>query len=133
MIPVKAIIEWGGVLGMRKAADINPLLKNSWTLRGEHWHKQYRKRHFTLDAMRRYGYQERTKKYNKAKLNTYKIALPLVWTGVSRALSGIGNIVATRKAVDVKMPVNAFNFKPTRRDGKPPIDMQDEFRRMSED
>lgn len=132
MVKVQAIIEWGGVLGMRKR-DVNMMLKNSWVLRGQQWHREFRKRHFTLDAMRRYRYQERTQEYNARKIRKYKIALPLVFTGVSRALSGMGNISATRNEVNVRMPVNAFNFKPIRKDGKPPIDMQDEFRRMSDD
>lgn len=132
MVKVQAIIEWGGVLGM-KASDTKSLLKSSWLDRGEYWHKQYRKRHFTLDAVRRYGYQERTKGYNKWKISKYNVALPLVFTGVSRALSGQGRVTATHKEVKIVSPVNAFNFKPVRKDGKPPIDMQKEFRSMSDD
>lgn len=130
MIPVEAIIEWGGVLGMRKR-DLNMMLKNSFALRGKHWHAEFRKRHFTLDAMRRYSYQPRTKAYNRRKIKKFGTALPLVFTGVSRALSGFGSIASTRNEVRVRMPVNAFNFKPKTRGT--PIDMQDEFRRMSDD
>jgi hypothetical protein len=132
MVKVQAIIEWGGIIAM-KPSHTKALLKSSWLDRGEYWHKQYRKRHFTLDAVRRYGYQERTKAYNKSKLGTFKIALPLVYTGVSRALSGMGRVTATHKEVKIVSPVTAFNFKPIRKDGKPPIDMQKEFRTMSDD
>lgn len=132
MIATKAIIEWGGVLGMRKR-DLNMMLRNSWDIRGLHWHREFRQRHFTLDAMRRYSYQPRTKSYNRRKMKKFGIALPLVFTGVSRALSGMGSISSTRNQVTVRMPVNAFNFKPKVRSGRTPIDMQDEFRRMSDD
>lgn len=134
MIKMQLVIEWGGVLGM-KPRDINRTLKNSWALRGQMWHEKFRPRHFTLDAMRRYNYQERSPGYNRRKMNNkrIRIALPLVYSGKSRELGRTRTIEATRNRVDVITPIRAFNFRPKTSGGRAPINMVDEFRRMSPD
>lgn len=132
MIIVMAHIDTSGFAAMRKK-DLNPILQESWADRGQFWHKTFRKRKFTLEAMSRYSFQPRTKGYNRRKMNKFGIALPLVFSGVSRALSGMGTITATKNRVTVQMPVNAFNFRPKVRSGGTPIDMRDEFSRMTDD
>lgn len=132
MIAIKATIDLSGISAMRKS-DINPILKDSFADRGLMWHKDFRKRHFTLDAMRRYGYQPRTKGYNRRKIKRLGAPIPLVFTGVSRALSGMGTITATKNQVTIRSPIRAFNFKPKTRSGGTPPDMRDEYSRMTDD
>lgn len=133
MIAVKAVIEIGGASGCTRSAIRNDVLQPSWLDRGKYWHRELRKRHFTLDAMARYGYQRRSKSYNRRKIKKLGAAIPLVFTGVSRALSAMGSITANSNQVSVRMPVNAFNYRPKTRNGRTPPDMQDEFRRITPD
>lgn len=133
MIAVKAVIEMGGAAGCTSREIRSDVLQPSWLDRGKYWHRELRKRHFTLDAMSRYGYQSRSKSYNRRKIKRFGAAIPLVFTGVSRALSGMGSITANSNQVAVRMPVNAFNYKPKTRNGRTPPDMQAEFRRITPD
>lgn len=132
MIIMRATIDVSGFSAMRKA-DLNPILKESYADRGLMWHKEFRKRHFTLDAMRRYGYQERSKGYNRRKRKFLGAPIPLVFSGVSRALSGMATITATKNQVTIRSPIRAFNFKPKTRGGRTPPDMRAEYARMTDD
>jgi hypothetical protein len=119
--------ELSGLSAMRKS-DMNAVVRKAYEKVGEYWHKNFRAKHFSNLAYQEYGYQPRSKAYNRRKLKYLKHNLPLVFTGQSRDLSKSRTIYATKNGVSVTMPVRAFNF---RRTAKSP-DMQKEFRTVSD-
>jgi len=131
MIGIKAVISWGGFLGM-KQSDVKAVLKDSFTARGEYWHKQLRPHHFKRTAISRYGYTERSRSYTFRKKKVFGHDRPLVLSGRSEQLSANRTIQATFKSVHVRMPVRAFNFRPKSRGKKTP-DMLSEFRAITSD
>lgn len=56
---------------------------------GREWQKKFLPRHFSTEAMARYGYRERSKKYMRRKMLGKKGRTPLVYSGMlKRALTG---------------------------------------------
>ena len=91
--------------------EFNRLSKESWEDLGSAWHKDMRPKHFTHRGATEYGYSPRNKEYELRKFRRFGHTYPLVWSGSSRTLSGIGNIRGTRGDVRVVMNTPTLNFK----------------------
>lgn len=130
LIPVKSIIEWGGLLGLRKGQS-RKIIKKTFAERGEHWHNNFRPHHMGRGAFQRYAYTPRTRTYNARKKKHLGHTRPLVFSGTSERLSKQKRVAATSKGVAVRMPVRAFNFRTKRRDGTKSPNMRQEFTQIT--
>lgn len=106
---------------------------------GALWHSRFRPKHFTHAGAKEYGYTRRRGEdstfgsksfwgsYTGRKFNRYRHTLPLVYSGLSRRLTAVRDIRATRKRVRIVMPAPALNLRP--RNGR--IRMREEMTRVS--
>lgn len=99
---------------------------------GEYWHDHFRAKHFTREGAAEYGYKPRSKGYmvKKAKLKGHQD--PLVFSGMSRALSAIKDVrpfspSAERAYVRVVLHTPALNLIPT----GGTINLREEMERVS--
>lgn len=120
-------MKFTNVLVMSKA-DTNRMLKQELHKLGRFYHANYAKKHYTRAGAREYNYTPRSRKYNYAKQRLLKHSIPLVFTGRTRELAKSKNVRATRKWVQVTMPIRAVNFKP--RNSR--VNMREEVERVSE-
>lgn len=121
------IIEETGATTMH-AKDVQNAVRDQLHGAGEHWHKNFRKRHFHTIAFSIYRYTPRSRGYDFRKMRKLGHRFPLVFSGVSKRLSEGKTIRATDKQVDVVMGTRAFNFKNPRSN----INMRDEFTQINE-
>lgn len=119
-------IESRGVTAM-KVSEMNAVLRAAFTTVGEYWHRHFRRGHFANTAYAEYGYARRSYSYNRRKFRQLRHTLPLVFTGVSRDLSQVKTVRATKNSCHVTMPVAAFNFRSSPRSP----DMRKEFTTVS--
>jgi hypothetical protein len=109
------------------------------TAMAEYWHRNLRRKHFSAAGAREYGYLKRKgeelprgtkafrRSYTGRKLAKYGHTRPLVYTGVSLALSGIKDIRSTSKRARVVLHCPGLN----RRHASSSIRMYDELTRLS--
>lgn len=115
-----------GAAGMTKT-EVNNAVRVGFHQVGVYWHQNFRKKHFSAVAFTEYGYQARSKKYWYRKLKKTGQALPLVFTGKSRARSESATISETVKQVKVAMDLPTLNLRP--KGGR--INMAEEMRTIS--
>ena len=91
----------------------NKMLRRMYLQVGLLWHRKFRPRHFSMKAISRYGYEERTRGYNFRKKKAKGHVIPLVFTGEARVLSTQANIRNTSKGVTITMPaLRKLNRRP---------------------
>lgn len=124
MIKVLEIRYSGPVPGKNlKVKEWNEILRDGWFSIGRMWHRLYVPRHFTKAGAREYRYTPRKGEsgsgrrfkgsYVARKIKRWGHALPLVWTGESRALAKYAVFRANKKRVKVQMPgLRKLNFRP---------------------
>lgn len=79
MIAIKQTITRKGL--EFSAKEWRGILKEAWAVVGEYWHKQFLPKHFTIAGAHEYGYQKRTKKYERQKARKKGHHRPIVWSG----------------------------------------------------
>ena len=119
-------IESRGITAM-KVSEVNAVLRTAYVKVGEYWHANFRRSHFSNFAYGEYGYARRSRSYSRRKIKKLGHNLPLVFTGVSRDLSQVKTVRATKNSCHVTMPVAAFNFRSSPR----APDMRKEFTTVS--
>lgn len=95
----------------RKSA-FNAIIDRAFMAVGEWWHAGPRKKHFTHEGAEQYHYEPRTKGYLWAKRKAVGHTLPLVYSTLSRTLSGIKDIRQRRAGVRVVIHAPTLNFVP---------------------
>lgn len=92
-----------------KQRDWNKIVRKAWTAVGRYWHQNFRKKHFTKEGARVYGYAKRSDAYTRRKQREKGHQLPLVWSGRSRGQTKVANVKAraTRKKSGVRVSMNA--------------------------
>ncbi len=119
------VIEWreSGATPAVLKKDLNKIIKKVWAATAEHWHRHQRPKHFTTAGGREYGYTPRSGQrgskrkrfkgsYTQRKIQKHGHDRPLEFSGTSRQLTRIQNIVATSKGATIRMRAPALNFKP---------------------
>jgi len=142
IISTTEIKSRGVVPGLPKRT-YNGFLKRAYFLLGLWWHTKCRPKHFTRAGAREYHYTPRQGErgsasenarrgfrstYTGQKLRRMGHTLPLVWSGLSRAMTAIRNIRASFKGVKVVLNAPTLNY---RRPGSP-IDKRREMTTVSE-
>lgn len=99
--------------------ELNSATRATYRSMGEHWHSEFRPKHFTHQGAREYGYTPRqgaeagvrrfARSYQGRKLKKYGHTLPLVKTGLSQKLAQIRDVRATSKGSRVVIHARTFN------------------------
>lgn len=109
--------------------QLNAIHRDTAVELGEHWHKEFRPKHFTSRGASEYGYQPRGGErgsnqpfkgsYTARKLKKLGHTRPLVYTGRSEGLAAIRDIRATAKkgAATARVVIHArgLNFRSSAR------------------
>jgi len=122
------------------ARELRKYLREVWRMAGERWHQTMRPQHFTRAGARKYGYLPRAgergnerrnfrSSYTGRKLRRFGHTNPLVYTGLSMALTRPRDVRATAKGVRVVMNSPGFN----RRNPRSRINMREELTRVTEE
>lgn len=74
----------------------NDIAANAAIEIGRYWHSHFRLKHFTQEGGKEYGYAPRNVRYMIVKARTYGHRDPLVFTGLSRALSNLQDVRRVR-------------------------------------
>jgi hypothetical protein len=105
MAPIKAsysLVVRRSPRGMAKI--FNEVRKDAMEEVGEKWHDEFLPRHFEENAMQRYHYVHRAKKYDQRKERKMGHKKPLVWSGTLRkTILENTTITATKSSVLIKM------------------------------
>jgi len=102
--------------------EFNVMLRETFRVIGQKWHREMRPKHFTHAGAREYGYSPRkgeagnrnrkgfASSYTGRKLRLVGHTRPLEFTGEARRLSRIQDIRVTSKRVRIILP-RKFNFR----------------------
>lgn len=81
---------------------------------GEYWHQKYLPKHFIRGARGKYGFRQRSKKYNRLKASKHGHEKPLVFTGaMERDLTRSATFIPRTRRVEVKMYSRTLNLAPS--------------------
>ena len=131
MIPVKFEIRERGSVPRRLRKVTTAATKESWQETGLFFHTDMSDNRFTHRHATLAGYQPRSKKYERTKRLKYGHTNPMEFSGRTRRMIRTANITSTSKGVSVRYGgANTLNFRNPK--GKPPINMADEFRRITQ-
>jgi hypothetical protein len=89
-------------LALRKLKEMNLATVHAM---GDYWHEHFREKHFTQAGAREYGYAPRNVGYMIKKAKKWGHRNPLVWSGVSRALSKIKHLVPSGTSQSARVRV----------------------------
>lgn len=110
MITIGASISIEGWPAMNRR-DYSKVAREALGAIGLEWHDKFLPLHFKRGAKSKYGYRERTAKYNREKRKRHNHTKPLVNTGdMQQELTGAASIRPTRQRVSVNMFARAINL-----------------------
>lgn len=108
MIITWKITESGPTPGIAKR-ELPGIYKKAWKYIGEFWHRKFRGKHFTKEGAREYRYAPYSKGYEARKLREKGHTRPLVWSGLSEALTKVRDVRSTSKYGRVVLHAPQFN------------------------